>query len=322
MVLGGIEYGIWTYLGSYFAEASLSTLFLMSGYLFFFGNDDIETIIRKLFRRVRRLLIPFFFWGAIFCALYLFVGKYSPRASERLGSAGIQTVSGFCRIVFSLTGPILYGPLWFLRALFWLSMAGVAIRLLLVKCHNTYLKASIYLAIVVLAIGVLPFLSMRLVVPAYGIALYFLGGWFATIGLNPVDYFHRGRWWWLALLLIATGFLFVFSLLHISVWACLEQVVWWVSAFAFFGWARGLSVFATNAWCRKWLLPTGFFVYIIHMFVNRIIFHAVAGHLPAIPGALSVITLVALGVSIVVPMLIWHSMSRACPRLTAILDGK
>lgn len=136
VALGGIEFGIWSYLGSYFAEAALPTLFLMSGYLFFVGEGDGRTLVWKLLRRIRRLLVPFLLWNAVFCALYLLVGHCSPRAAERMDAAGVTSVLGFVREVFNFTRPLLYGPLWFLRALFFLAVFGAIVRLAVMRMRK------------------------------------------------------------------------------------------------------------------------------------------------------------------------------------------
>lgn len=319
VILGGIEFGIWTYLGSYFAEAALPTLFLMSGYLFFVGEGNGRALVWKLSRRIRRLLVPFLLWNAIFCALYLLVGHYSPRAAERVDAVGMTTALGFVREVFNFTRPLLYGPLWFLRALFFLAVFGAIVRLTVMRMgKGCFLVYGVFVAIALIG-GF--YWKLSIGIPPYALALYFLGGVIAEYGRDPIEVFRRTRWVWLGFLLAGTSFLFFADFFAGELAYGWKQLVWFVTAFAFWGWARELSFFATNAWCVKWLLPTGFFVYVIHMFINRMVFHAAASHLSAVPGALSVVSLVALLMSILIPMLIWHGLSRISPRLTVVLDG-
>ena len=320
VAIGGIEFGIWSYLGSYFAEAALPTLFLMSGYLFFVGESDGRTLIWKLMRRIRRLLVPFLLWNAVFCALYLFVGHYSPRAAERMDSAGVTSALGFVREVFNFTRPLLYGPLWFLRALFFLAVLGAVVRLAMMRVRKG--RFLVYGVFVALALIGSFYWNLSIGVPPYAFALYFLGGLIAEGGRDPTELFRRTRWIWLGFLLAGTSCLFFADSSAGGLASGWKQLVWFVAAFAFWGWARELSFFATNSWCVKWLLPTGFFVYVIHMFINRMVFHAAASHLPAVPGALSVVSLVTLLTSILIPMLIWHGLARILPRLTAVLDGR
>lgn len=320
VALGGIEFGIWSYLGSYFAEAALPTLFLMSGYLFFVGEGDGWSLVWKLLRRIRRLLVPFLIWNVVFCALYLLVGHYSPRAAERMDAAGVTSVLGFVREVFNFTRPLLYGPLWFLRALFFLAVLAAAVRLVMMRMRKG--RFLVYGVFVALALIGGFYWNLSIGIPPYAFALYFLGGVIAEWGRDPTELFGRTRWVWLGFLLVGTSFLFFADSFAWGLDHGWKQLVWFGVAFAFWGWAREFSFFATNSWCAKWLLPTGFFVYVIHMFINRMIFHAVASHLPTVPGALSVVSLATLLVSILIPMLIWHGLSRILPRLTAVLDGR
>lgn len=320
VALGGIEFGIWAYLGSYFAEAALPTLFLMSGYLFFVGEGDGWSLVWKLLRRIRRLLVPFLIWNVVFCALYLLVGHYSPRAAERMDAAGVTSVLGFVREVFNFTRPLLYGPLWFLRALFFLAVLAAAVRLVMMRMRKGHFL--VYGVFVALALIGGFYWNLSIGIPPYAFALYFLGGVIAEWGRDPAEVFRRTRWFWLGFLLAGTSFLFFADSSARGLVYGWKQLVWFGVAFAFWGWAREFSFFATNSWCSKWLLPTGFFVYVIHMFINRMIFHAVASHLPTVPGALSVVSLATLLVSILIPMLIWHGLSRILPRLTAVLDGR
>lgn len=320
VALGGIEFGIWSYLGSYFAEAALPTLFLMSGYLFFVGEGDGRTLAWKLLRRIRRLLVPFLLWNAVFCAFYLLVGQCSPRAAERMDAAGVTSALGFVREVFNFTRPLLYGPLWFLRALFFLALFGALVRLAVMKMRKG--RLAVYGLLVVLALVGGFWWKLPVGVSSHAFALYFLGGVLAEGGSGPAETFRRQRGVWLGCLFAGTAFLFLADASGWGVAYGWKQLVWFGVAFALWGWARELSFLATNPWCAKWLLPTGFFVYVIHMFINRMIFHAAASHLPAVPGALSAVSLVTLLVSILIPMLIWHGLSRMLPRLTAVLDGR
>lgn len=321
LLIGGWEQGVWIYVGSYFAESAIFTLFLMSGYLFFCGSGDDRSIWMKLWHRVKRLLVPFLLWGCVFCAMYALAGRFSPRAAERLATADVGSAKGFFLAVFNFTRPLVYGPLWFLRALFYLAVAGAVAKLLARRMRTRFQRSLvIVLCAAAILVGV-PRGALAAIVPSAGIALYFLGGLLATWECAPQQLFRRGRWGWLGLLVVGTLALFGARLLELSCPIWVEQLVWFVSAFAFWGWAKELSVFATHAWCTKWLLPTGFFVFVIHMFINRVIFHAAAAHACRVAGWLTIISLFAFIISIAVPMVIWHLMHRICPRLVVLLEG-
>lgn len=100
---------------------ALPGLCVVSGWCFFRDASPVEIYkwyFPKLRRRVSGLLVPYFAWGAVFTLAYVLLKDFSPRVAERLEWYGVDSVSGYFRAVFDLKGAVLYGPLWFLRAIF------------------------------------------------------------------------------------------------------------------------------------------------------------------------------------------------------------
>ena len=95
-------------------------LFVISGWCFFHGTErmSFKWWLAKLKNRFWRLIVPFVVWGAIFTAIYCALGNTSPRVAERLAERQITDLWGYVRAVFNVREYILYGPIWFLRALF------------------------------------------------------------------------------------------------------------------------------------------------------------------------------------------------------------
>lgn len=124
MFPGGVDMGpagrILTLAGEAALAAALPLLCAISGWAFFRDVDvsSIEWYLPKLKRRFFRLLLPYFAWGALFTAAYVALGGVSGRVAERLAEHGVDSVRGYLAAVFDLKGHVLYGPLWYLRAIF------------------------------------------------------------------------------------------------------------------------------------------------------------------------------------------------------------
>ena len=259
-------------------------LFVISGWCFFHGAERMtfKWWLDKLRNRVWRLLVPFLIWGAIFTALYCVLGRYSPRVAERLAERQITDCWGYLCEVLNMRGYILYGPLWFLRTLF--------------AC-----------AIVAPLIGWPLFVSrQQSLFSAMSLFVMLLGG------------FMIGR------TLEAGGFVqypwYGFSCFGIGAWIavngeCLAPVKRFLNGSI-------LGRFGRSAWAQRWLLPTGMFVYVVHIFVNRIVQYSLCRSVDGAFGRLSLVFLLSFGVSVVVPVVLWHLLNTCCPRLFSVLDGR
>ena len=261
----------------------IPVLFVISGWCFFTGFERVtfQWWCWKLRNRLWRLLVPFLLWGAIFTALYYMLGSMSSRVAERLVEHNVTDFVGYVRMVFNFNGYVLYGPLWFLRALFVCALVSPIIGYVLAVGRRTYWHRMMSLGLICLggyAIGYVLHENGSVVCPCYGSVCFGVGAWLAVNGT-------------------------------------------WMFRFRKCRFLRLFAVVGSNRWCQKWLLPTGMFVYLTHLFVNRIVQYSLCGHLKEGIGRLSALFLVSFVVSAGFPIVIWHQMNRWCPRILALLDG-
>ena len=263
---------------------SIPVLFVISGWCFLNGFEHVtfQWWVGKLRNRWWRLLVPFLLWGAIFTALYCLLGNKSSRVAERLVEHNVKDLVGYVRMVFNFNGYVLYGPLWFLRALFVCALVSPIIGYVLAVGRRTCWHRMMSLGLICLggyAIGYVLHENGWVVCPGYGFACFGVGAWLAVHGVR-MQSLRRCR---ILCLFTAVG---------------------------------------DSRWCQKWLLPTGMFVYVTHLFVNRIVQYSLCGHLSGGVGRLSVLFIVSFVVSAGSPIVIWHLMNRCCPRMLALLDGR
>lgn len=262
---------------------SIPVLFVISGWCFFNGFEHVtfQWWVGKLRNRWWRLLVPFLLWGAIFTALYCLLGNKSSHVAERLVEHRVTDFIGYVRMVFNFNEYVLYGPLWFLRALVVCALVSPIIGYVLAVGRRTCWHRMMSLGLICLggyAIGYVLHENGWVVCPGYGFACFGAGAWLAVHGVRMQ-----------------------------SLRQCRMRL---------------FAVVGNSRWCQKWLLPTGMFVYVTHLFINRIVQYSLCGHLSGGVGRLSALFIVSFVVSAGSPIVIWHLMDRFCPRMLALLDGR
>lgn len=261
---------------------SIPVLFVISGWCFFNGFKlvDMEWWKHKLTNRFWRLLLPFVLWGAIFTALYCAIGNLSPRVAERLQEHHIAGMGGYLRMVFNADGYLLYGPLWFLRALLACALISPLMGWAFMVFKRSFLLRLICLGMIGI-VGYAVGQSFRAIgwvqYPEYGFMCFGVGAWVAVNG-NSVSRLRK-----------------------------------WLIPFAVLG---------SNRWVQKWLLPVGMFLYLTHLFVNRIVHYSMWRFVDGSVGQLSAVFVASLVISTGVPIVLWHLMNHYCPRVLALLDGR
>ena len=166
---------------------SIPVLFVISGWCFFNGYEYVtfQWWVGKLRNRWWRLLVPFLLWGAIFTALYFLLGSVSSRVAERLVEHHVTNFIGYARMVFNFKGYVLYGPLWFLRALFVCALLSPIVGYVLAVVRRTRWHRMMSLGLICVggyAIGYLMREIGWVVCPSYGFACFGVGAWLALNG--------------------------------------------------------------------------------------------------------------------------------------------
>jgi surface polysaccharide O-acyltransferase-like enzyme len=120
------------------ARVAVPLFFLISGYLFFYGEWSWSRYIGKIERRASTLLIPFLFWNLLTLAVYATVQSIPQTAVYFAGTAWPPirsfTLLDYINALFGITvaNPISY-QFWFIRDLMALVVLAPAIHFLLAK---------------------------------------------------------------------------------------------------------------------------------------------------------------------------------------------
>lgn len=186
----------WTFICGCLTQFALPALFLISGYLLF-KRFSLAAYPDKIFRRVKRLLVPYVVWNVTFVCFYLFLKSIVPRLGDRVAQFGLDTFSGAFSKVLDFTVHPIDGPLWFLRTLFILALVS-PIFFLILKSQLKIIRYSGFVVICVLYvicyhIGIM--YSLLMTYPLYSITLFYIGGLIATSNNNADNLKFNSVFW-------------------------------------------------------------------------------------------------------------------------------
>lgn len=189
---GTLECRAWDVVCNAFSAAVLPGLFLLSGYLLA-RNFSVETYESKLWRRVRRLAVPYLVWNLTFVLFYLLAGRIVPRLGQRVAMFGLETWQGACSKVCSLMVAPIDMPTWFMRTLFAYAILSIVVGPLLKWCGGV---------LVYLALGAWFWMSVRLgwgdalifTYPFYSALCFVLGMHLSLLKKSPFELFRARGW--------------------------------------------------------------------------------------------------------------------------------
>lgn len=113
---GTLEALLWKGLTAGMVAMAMPALFFLSGYLLL-QSFSFVSFKAKLWRRVKRLLVPFIIWNLTFLLFYLSMATLFPRLSSRVESFGLTSWSGIVEKTIGVMTEPMDPPLWFLRTL-------------------------------------------------------------------------------------------------------------------------------------------------------------------------------------------------------------
>lgn len=173
-----IEYKFWTYICWDICYAALPALFLISGYLLF-QKYTLISYPKKLIRRGKRLVAPYFAWNLSFVVFYLVMGHIIPRLNARVTSFEIDTIQGILNKTCSLYTHPIDGPLWFLRTLFIFALCSPILYYFLRSKRGRWIGLGIIIFAYPICyyFKVLP--NLQMTYPLYALLTFYLGGIFA-----------------------------------------------------------------------------------------------------------------------------------------------
>lgn len=186
------EFYGWTFVCSHLCAMALPAFFLVSGYLMF-RKFSFSAWPEKMFRRLKRLFVPYLVWNITFVVVYIVFAKFVPRLSTRVEMFGLDSFWGCFSKVLSLTVVPIDGPLWFIRSLLILSLLSPLLWLLmrhirgivLLVCCLVWIGGEMFF-------GASKFLNQTL--PAYAVFCFVLGGVLSVNGKDVMAVFKKRRW--------------------------------------------------------------------------------------------------------------------------------
>lgn len=315
----GLEFYVWDFICWCVPPILLPTLFFLSGWLLF-RNYSNAVFGRKLWSRVRRLMVPYVAWNALFVILYLVAAQFFPRIQIRVDLFGLTTLSG---CLSKIMGPIEYPidlPFWFARTLFVFTLFAPILSWV-------YRKVPVWGwgMIVAVLLGIpLAFPvwteSMQMVYPVYAMIAFFIGGGMASRSIEIVPFFQAHRALFLPISLVAMVGLFALKwcvavppVVYTPLTVLMFPLLWTI--------ATPLARVCSAEWIQKRLLPSSFFIYAGHFLFSSTLLHLVAPHLAIGVGKLTVLGTMYVLIGVPLAVFIHRVGCRIAPRLMRVFDG-
>lgn len=322
-----LEFASCTIICEFLCAMALPTFFIISGYLMF-QHFDLQSIGKKLIRRLRRLVVPYLVWNVTFVLFYLMLARCVPRLSVRVSGFGLDTWSGAIEKIVSLTIAPIDGPLWFLRALVYLSLLSPLLWL--------GLRVSRGIPFVVLTLvwgwGEWHFRlvdGLSGILPAFAIGCYVLGAWVSTRGFRIFDLFRA--WPWLAVGIVA------FVIRCGLVLPCFQDQpvvdwVWMANTYLQIALAPTLvslvGLTHVDRWVGvdnhvyKYLKDMSFFAYAGHFMFCSVYLHALAPMLGGMTtGKMTLLILAFVGLGVPTMAVVYGVGRKICPQILKLWDG-
>ncbi len=189
---GTWEYHVWDFICNSLAAMVLPALFLISGYLMMI-NFKVASYGAKLGRRVRRLLVPYVAWNAMFVAIYLCAAHYVPRLQTRVDAFGLSSWNGIFAKTVSLMGSPIDMPTWFMRTLIVYAVFSLPLWYLLRhrRCALVYGMLALWY-ILSLWLGIHG--KLMFTYPFYSMLCFVIGAHMSVCAVSPFDVFKSRLW--------------------------------------------------------------------------------------------------------------------------------
>ena len=315
-----IEFKVWTFVCNHLCWMALPTFFMISGWLLF-SDFTIRRCPEKIFRRLKRLLIPYVVWNLTFVAFYLTMARFVPRLSARVATFGLGTISGILSKVFSLTVSPIDGPLWFLRVLLLLSflspMLWWAMKL---GKGMPLIICSVMWAVGEWSLGLTD--TLRLTLPSYAIAPFVIGGVLAKNGKSIVVYFSSWRWFFIGLFACVIRGCAMMKFGAEGEKLLIAPLLAIIEAPALLTLVAHINTDClVDSKAYRYLKNMSFFAYAGHFMICSIFLHTIAPHISFATGKFTVLIVIFVGCGISAMALIYGLGRRHFPKLIKFWDG-
>lgn len=269
------EYSFWHFVCNDMTAAVLPGLFLISGYLLANGMVGATWILwrEKLWRRVKRLAVPYTAWNVTFVVFYLLASRLVPRLAQRVSSFGLDTLGGaFNKCISLMTDPIDM-PTWFMRTLFIYALLSVFLLPLLRRVNGliAYGLLGVWFAVTLwLGIGK----ALKFTYPFYSTLCFVVGMHLSVIGKSPFVIFKAIPWRIVPLVGMA-GLAFYYARWHWS-YSVMRDISFMLMLPFLFAYSPWFCKFADRLPHWDFLKRSSFFLYTGHFLFCSIALHLFA----------------------------------------------
>ncbi len=310
----GMERTVWSFLCWGVAPLAIPALFFLSGYLFAY-NASPAPYTTKLTRRIKHLAVPYFAWNLLCLALFLGAAHLFPRVAMRTEQYGLDTLSGIGTKLFDLATMPVVQPLWYLRALFLLTLVAPLITALLGFYKHSAHYRTAFIAVCITALVALE--QAYVTFPPYAAVTFLVGAGCAQMRINLTVACYDKRWWLLGWSLIVAMLTFWLEPLPYltQLLLCSTAPTLWAFTPYFAKWEQRLGAKA------RLLAPVSFFIFAGHFLFASTLLHLIGPHLPQKPGMLTLLCLIFTFAGTALCLLAWLIGRRLCPKLLAAFDG-
>ena len=319
----GFEFFGWAFICSHLCWLPMPAFFMISGFLLF-RNYSISTWPHKIMSRTKRLAVPYIAWNGLFVVFYIVMARFVPRLSDRVSAFGLDTIEGIISKIVSPTVAPIDGPLWYLRAIFFMSLASPLLFILLKPLKGGIGVCVCMVWVIIEAkLGLASYLHLRL--PAYSLACVAIGGALALSDKDVVAVFRNRIW--IVIGLSACILRAVISLAHIrfagNVGLCASVVMPLlpvVEAPALLSLAANIST--RTGECANFFRQMSFFAYAGHFLFCSMWLHLLAPFFSCMTsGKATLLIIIFIVCGLTTMSLFYKMLLKVMPRTVRLFDG-
>ena len=319
---GTWEYKSWDFICNAVTAAVMPALFLMSGYLLAKGYEHFSLAWwkEKLTRRVKRLLVPYLAWNALFVGFYLVASHAVPRLHQRVVAFGLTTWKGAISKVISFMANPIDMPTWFMRTLLVYVLVAVVLAPLLKKRKGVVaylLLAGWFVFSWQMKWGA----RMCFTYPFYSILAFTIGMHLSLANKSPFEIF-KSRW--LApLAVVGMAGLFLHNIRWHWDYSPVRDISFLMMMPLMFCLGPTLGRVADKIKCWKFVKDSSFFLYTGHFLFCSMVLHSLGPLLGFWqgPGKLTFLIVVFCTLGVVVNLSAYWLGKRVLGKVFGVFDG-
>ena len=315
--------------GSFVMNLAMPAFYILSGYLLFKGLTA-GTFGVKIMNRIRRLLIPFLAWNALFVVVYLAAAPFVPHIALRVEMFELTTLSGVLSKFFNFTMTPIDGPLWFIRDIFVYSLFALPMLWIMRRGNWRLIIAVMFVWCVI--DGYMDACRWTgSLLDSWHLTSYVIGALIAVHGKDLIHFFKPRVYLFVGM--IALALFTIWKLPYAVDWGH-QYPAWQLVMFKFTTVLYGPVLLCVVSWIPsgrisewplfKWLNKMAFFAYAGHFLFCSVLLHSFAAKFPGIThgsGGVTILYLVFFVGGVVLMSGVYWLGLRLMPRVTKLFDG-